>query len=48
MLPEDMTPSEFPKNVFLKNDAAVICWRNYDDMLSRFDIIPERDRRMDG
>jgi len=22
-------------------------WRNYDDMLSRFDRIPERDRKID-
>jgi len=25
-----------------------LCWRQYDDMLSRFNIIPECDRRMDG
>jgi len=30
------------------NDWATIRWRKYDDILSRFDTIPERDRRTDG
>jgi len=31
-----------------QNDWATMRWRNYDNMLSRFDRIPERDGRRDG
>jgi len=37
--------------VFIKLEwlcYRVVKWRNYDDMLSRFDTIPERDEQTDG
>ena len=46
-----MTPSEFREDVWCwwkQNDWATVWWKNFDDMLSRFDLIPERYGRTDG
>jgi len=31
-----------------QNDWATVQWKNYDDMLSRFHLIPERNGQTDG
>ena len=46
-----MTLLDFSKDVQCwenQNDWASIFWRNYDDMLSHLDTIPERYRQTDG
>ena len=30
------------------NDWATVWWKNYDDMLSRFHMVPERNGQTDG
>ena len=48
---EGVTPSEFREVVWCwwnYNDWATYGKKNYDDMLSRFHLIPERYGRIDG
>ena len=45
-----MTPSEFREDVWCwwkQNDWATVWWKNHDDVLSHFHLIPERYRQTD-
>jgi len=44
-----VTTSEFRKQIFSTDKTMATMWlRKYDDMLSRLDTVPQRDRQTDG